>query len=171
MKKSIESHPIVPAMFIIIVATKDEEKINFASYGMWGQLSYEPPLVYISAQKKQLTAKIINKTKKFSINIPNTQLLKEIKYCGSVSGAKKDKTEQFDVFYGINNVPMVTKCPVNMNCELYKTIEMEETFVFIGQVIEAFSDEDCLLNNLPETACLDPVICTLQGKFHKIGTS
>ncbi|MDT3701187.1 MAG: flavin reductase family protein [Thermincola sp.] len=169
MKKSLSRHPLMPAMPLALVATKDEEKLNFATYGMWGQLSFEPPLLYISAQKDQLTAKIINKTKKFSVNIPNTQLLQEIKYCGSVSGAEKDKSRQFEVFYGKNNVPMITKCPVNMNCELAKTMEMGNTFVFIGRVIETFSEEDCLLHNLPEAAKVDPLILTLQGKFHRMG--
>lgn len=169
MKKSITPQPVVPAMPVTIVAAKDGEKINFATHGMYGQLSYDPPLIYISVIKEHLTAKIISKTQRFSVNIPDTSLIKEIKYCGSVSGIEKDKSKEFDVFYGKNGVPMVCRCPVNLNCEVYQTIDTKEMLIFIGKVIETFSDEDCLIDNLPSGVKVDPLICTMQGSFHRVG--
>lgn len=169
MKKKIKPKPYVPAMLLVLVATKDEEKLNFSTYGMFGQMSFDPSLIYISVQKNQFTAAMINKTKKFSVNIPNAQMLEDVKYCGSVSGAKTDKSKQFDVFYGENDVPMISKCPVNMNCELYQTIEMKNTFIFFGQVIESYADEECLLVNLPEAAKVDPLFCSLFGEFYTLG--
>lgn len=170
MKKSIVPQPIVPAMPVVIVAVKDGEKLNFAPHGMYGQLSHEPPLVYISVMKEHLTAKIILQTKRFSVNIPGTELLAKIKYCGSVSGAEKDKSQEFDVFYGRNDIPMISKCPVNLNCEVYQTIETKDMFVFIGQVIECFSDEKCLVDNGLAATKVNPLICTTQGKFYSLGS-
>lgn len=169
MKKLISSEPYEAAIPVVIVATKDGEKINFAPHGMHGQLNYDPPLLYISVIKEHQTAKIIGKTKKFSVNVASTELIEKIKYCGSVSGVEKDKSQEFDVFYGKNDVPMITKCPVNMNCEVYDTIEIKDMIIFIGQVIEAFADEECLLDNVPEATRVDPLICTIQGKFYKMG--
>lgn len=168
MKKSIKPQPVIPVMPVVIVASRDEETINFATHGMYGQLSYEPPLIYISVIKEHLTAKIINKTKKFSVNIPDEKLLKEIKVCGNVSGADMDKSREFDVFYGRNDVPMVSKCPVNLNCNVYKTIETKDMYIFIGQITELFSDEDCLSDNVPDALKINPVLCTMQG-FYRIG--
>lgn len=169
MKKQIKPQPFVGAMPVIIVSAKDEEKINFAPHGMFGQLSYDPPLMYISVVKEHMTAKIINKTRKFSINIPSTELLEKIKYCGSVSGVKKDKSQEFDVFYGEGQVPMIEKCPVNINCEVYDTIDTNDMQVFIGRVIEVFSEEECLIDGNPAISKVDPLLCTIQGKFHKLG--
>lgn len=170
MKRSIQPLPYVPAMPVVIVATKDNEKVNFAPHGMYGQLCNEPPLIYISVIKEHMTAGNINKTKKFSVNIPGTRLFKEIMYCGSVSGTETDKSQAFDVFYGRDDVPMVTKCPVNMNCEVYDTIDTKDMIIFIGRVVEVFSDEECLLDSFPATANIDPLLCTIQGKYYKIGS-
>jgi flavin reductase (DIM6/NTAB) family NADH-FMN oxidoreductase RutF len=170
MKKSINPLPYVPAMPVVIVGTKDEDKINFATHGMYGQLCYEPPIIYVSVIKEHLTAKIISKTQRFSVNIPGTKLLNDIKYCGSVSGAEKDKSQVFDVFYGKNDVPLVSKCAVNMNCEVYKTIDINDMFVFMARVIEAYSDEEYLLDGIPEAVKVDPILCTIQGKFYKMGS-
>lgn len=169
MKEQITPMPFSPAMSVTIVATKDGEKINFAAHGMYGQLSYDPPLIYISVVKEHLTAKIINKTQKFSVNIPNTALLKKMKFCGSVSGKEQDKSQIFDVFYGKNDVPMISSCPVNINCTVYKTIETNDMFVFIGQVIELYSDKECLSDNELIAIKVDPIICTIQGKLYNMG--
>lgn len=169
MKKSISPEPYLPAMPVIIVATKDGEKINFAPHGMHGQLNYDPPLLYVSVIKDHMTAKIISKTKKFSVNVPGSELLEKIKYCGSVSGVEKDKSQEFEVFYGKDDVPMISECPVNMSCEVYDTIEIKDMIVFIGQVTETFAEEKCLLEDIPEATRVDPLICTIQGKFYKLG--
>lgn len=169
MKKSITPMPFVAAMPVVLVAVKDGEKLNFAPHGMYGQLCNEPPLIYISVMKDHLTAEIISNTKKFSINIPDSELLNEIKYCGSVSGIERDKSQLFDVFYGKNDVPMISKCPVNMNCEVYQTIDTKDMFVFIGQVMELYSNEECLFDNQLIAAKVDPLICTIQGNFFKMG--
>lgn len=169
MKKPIALIPFVGAMPVVIVAVKDGEKINFAPHGMFGQLSNDPPLLYVSVLKEHLTAQIIMKTKKFSINIANADLLEKIKYCGSISGAAKDKSNEFEVFYGQSEVPFVSKCPVNMCCEVYQTIETKDMYTFIGRVIEAMADEECILENVPVVTKVDPLICTIQGTFHRMG--
>lgn len=169
MKKSILPLPFVGPMAVAIVGIKDEERINFATHGMFGKMSWDPPLIYISALKDNMTARIINKTKKFSINIANAELLEKVKYCGSVSGMKRDKSKEFDVFYGEIDVPMISRSPVNMSCKLYQTIETNDMFIFIGKVIEAFSDEEYLLEYYPDVSKIDPLICTEQGEFYRLG--
>lgn len=169
MKKSIAPQPFVGAMPVVIVATKDEEKVNFATHGMFGQLCYDPPLIYISVVKKHLTAKNISKTKRFSVNIPSAELMDKVKYCGGVSGAEEDKSQAFEVFYGSSEVPMICKCPVNMSCEVQDTIDTKDMVVFIGRVVEAFSEEACNVEDTPDITRMDPILCTIQGKFHKLG--
>ena len=169
MKKAIKVEPFVGAMPVVIVATKDGERTNFAPHGMFGQLSYDPPLLYISVLKNHLTAEIIQKTGKFSVNIASAKLLDKVKYCGSISGVDKDKSKEFEVFYGKHEVPMVSECPVNLSCEVYDRIDAKDMHIFIGRVVEAFSDKECLLEDCPLLTKIDPLICTVQGKFHRIG--
>jgi len=52
LKKQITPDPFIGAMRVAIIATKDGEKINFAPHRMFGQISYDPPLIYISVIKE-----------------------------------------------------------------------------------------------------------------------
>ncbi len=170
MKKSIELWPFAGAMPVVIVAVKDEEKLNFAPHGMYGKMSFEPPLLHISVLKNHETAKIINKINKFSVNIATTDLLEKVKHCGSISGVDKDKSNEFEVFYGQSDVPMICKSPVNMSCEVYQTIETNDMYIYIGKVVEAFSDEEYIEDNYPVVTKIDPLICTEQGEYYRMGS-
>jgi flavin reductase (DIM6/NTAB) family NADH-FMN oxidoreductase RutF len=169
MKKAVAPQPFEAAMSVVIVSTKDGEKMNFAPHGMFGIMSYEPPLLYISVIKKHMTAKIINKTGRFGVNIPNTKLLDKIKYCGSVSGIDKDKSQEFDVFYGSSDVPMISECPVNMNCEVYNTIDTKDMIIYVAKVIETFADEEFIVDSNIDAFKVDPMLCTIQGKYFGLG--
>lgn len=170
MKKQIDSAPYIGAMPVAMVAVKDGEKINFAPHGMFGQLCNDPPLIYISVLKDHLTAHIINKTQKFSVNIASTAMLEKIKYCGSISGMERDKSKEFEVFYGQSDVPMISECPVNMSCEVYNLIDTKEMYVYVGKIIEMFSNEECIIENQPVAIKVDPIICTIQGKYYRLGS-
>ncbi len=160
----------VPAMPLVLVAVKDEGKTNFAPFSMYGQLSHYPPLIYVSMAKGNLTAEIIGRTKQFSVNVPGTALLERIKLCGSISGRENDKSQAFEVFYGATeDVPMLLDCPVNLCCHLYDTLEFRDTFVYVGQVTDTFADEGCLINDRPVAVLVDPLFCTNQGEFHRLG--
>ena len=132
-------------------------------------MSYKPPLIYISVVKGHKTRDFIEKTKRFSVNIPGAQLFEKTQRCGGVSGVDVDKSKEFEVFYGMHDVPLVTQCPVNLNCEVYDTIDTKDMTVFIGRVLELFADEGCLVDGRPAAAKMDPMLCTIQGTFHRVG--
>lgn len=170
MKKPIALEPFAGAMPVTLVATKDGERLNFAPHGMFGKMSFDPPLLHISVLKNHLTAEIINKTQKFSVNLATAELLEKVIHCGRVSGVEEDKSHVFDVFYGKNEVPMISESPVNMSCQVYQTIETNDMYIFIGQVMEAFANEEYISDNYPVIKMLDPLICTEQGGFHRMGS-
>lgn len=171
MKTAITPEPYLPAMPVVIVATKDGERLNFAPHGMFGLLSYEPALVYISVVKGHKTAEIIEKTKVFSVNIPTALLLEKVKRCGSVTGTEVDKSREFEVFYGKHDVPLINECPVNLSCEVYNTIDTKGMVIYIGLVVEMFADEACLVDGRPVAEKINPLFCTIQGTFHGMGES
>ena len=169
MKKSIAPAPFVAAMPVVLVAVKDGDKINFATHGMYGQLSNDPPLIYVSVMKNHLTAQLIKNARNFSINIPSSNLLEKIKYSGKVSGIEQDKSKLYDVFYSKNDVPLISDCPININCELFDIIDTKEMYVFIGKVIELFAEEKCIVDNELIATKVAPIICTIQQKYFELG--
>lgn len=169
MKKELVPISFVPAMPVVIVATKDNDVVNFATHGMYGQLANEPPLIYISVLKHHHTAKSILNTRTFSINFPSTKQIEKIKLCGSKSGADVDKSKVFEVFYGQSETPMVKECAVNLDCKVHDILDTKEMHIFIGEVLRIYCNEECLKENEIIAKTVDPLVCTLQGEFFNLG--
>ena len=63
-------------------------------------------------------------------------------YTGLVSGKRVDKSGLFDLFYGeLNAVPMIKECPLTIECKLYQQVELPTNSFFIGEIVNAYSEE------------------------------
>lgn len=62
-----------------------------------------------------MTGDSFQEEKAFSINVPSTELVKEVDFCGIYSGKNKDKSGMFEVFYGdLETAPLIRECPINL---------------------------------------------------------
>ncbi len=85
-----------------------------------------------------------------------------VDYCGLVSGRDIDKSLLFRNFYGDLNVPMIEECPVNLECELDESIELEGTnTVFIGRIVQTYSNKDVLTNAHPDISKINPIVFSM----------
>jgi flavin reductase (DIM6/NTAB) family NADH-FMN oxidoreductase RutF len=95
--------------------------------------------------KNRYTARGIHEEGKFSINIPSNDLVVELDYHSITSGAEKDKSELFTVFYGeLRYVPMIHECPVCVELAVYDVLEMVERLLFVGEVKHVYTEEKYL---------------------------
>jgi len=107
----------------------------------------------------------------FSINVPGSNLAKATDFCGIYSGKDNDKTELFNIFYGkVETVPLIEECPLNLECKVIHTVEVGSHTVFIGEIVETHTDDDCLTNGKPDIKKIDPIIyATGTRQYHKVG--
>jgi flavin reductase (DIM6/NTAB) family NADH-FMN oxidoreductase RutF len=166
-KIQIKDFPFV-VIPVVLVATEENGKINFAPHGQYGTVEAEPPTVYISVIKEHLTAQNILKTKTFSINIPDKTVLDQLLHCGNVSGIELDKSTIFKTFYGKMNVPLIEECKINYACEVVKTIELHNCYMFLGEIRETYINNNCLENDTPNIVKIDPLLAGIGGKFWTI---
>src|SRR5437868_8237662 len=54
-------------------------------------VSYRPVLIGLSVHQANLTHDLIRKSGEFAINVPTTELLRQVRYCGAVSGREQNK--------------------------------------------------------------------------------
>lgn len=72
-------------------------------------------------------------------------------YCELFSGNKVDKSQLFETFYGkLRTAPMIRECPINLECKLLQTLEFDMNKAFIGEIVEAYAEEQYLTNNIPD---------------------
>jgi flavin reductase (DIM6/NTAB) family NADH-FMN oxidoreductase RutF len=139
------------------VGTNVGGKPNYITIALVGVLCYDA--VAVSVGHKQYSNAGIKENGTFSINQPNTEMVKELDYCGLHSGKKVDKSALFDNFYGkVETAPMIKQCPVNIECRLVQTMERAAHTVFIGEVVEVYADENCLTDEVLDVSKVDPIL-------------
>jgi len=156
----------------ILVGTTVNAKPNFLNVSYAGIVNREPAMISISLNKSHYSCIGIKKNRTFSINIPSTDMLEVTDYCGMASGETVDKSLLFHPFYGVlENAPMIEECPINIECEVIQEIELEgSNILFIGRVIESYSEEKYLTNHLPNMKKINPILLSIYDfTYYSVG--
>ncbi|MDR2203861.1 MAG: flavin reductase family protein, partial [Nitrososphaerota archaeon] len=133
---------------------------NFTTVSSIATASLDPPLISFSLNKVRFSNKYIIEKKAFSLNFPTANLINKTDYCGLVSGENVDKSQLFQTFYGtLPDVPMIKECPLNIECKLVAVVDLPKNELFIGQIINAYSEQKYLTNGKLDTTKLG--LCTL----------
>lgn len=170
-KKRLEPRPFMYPKPAILVGALVRGMPNFMTIANCGIVNYDPPMISIAAAKHHYTNRGIRNKKTFSVNIPSAKMAKATDYCGLYSGRREDKSGVFEVFYGkLKTAPMIEECPVNLECELAKTIHFEDEDLFIGEIKAIYVNNECMTQGSPDIKKVDPLIySTSDRKYYRIG--
>jgi flavin reductase (DIM6/NTAB) family NADH-FMN oxidoreductase RutF len=158
-------------MPVSLVGANVGRKPNFEAIAWFNLVDYQPNLIGVSSEKSHYTNKGIRENKTFSVNIPSAGMVAATDFCGLYSGSKVDKSKAFDVFYGeLKTAPMISECPVNVECRLNQTLELLHGEVFIGEIVGVYMEDKYLTDNKPDTRKINPLLFegTL-GSYWKVG--
>ena len=155
-----------PAM---LVGAMVNEKPTYTTVGAGGCACLEPVLC-VSLKNTHYITEGIAQTGYFSVNIPGVALVKEVDFCGIVSGRDVDKSDLFTpIFDAAGQAPMIQECPLNFLCKVCDSKEIRGFTMFFGDIVAAFADEDCVTEGQPDPIKIDPIImmalryCSLEG--------
>ena len=143
MKTSFPGNILNPLPVALVGATVDGRP-NYLVIGYISPFDFGEQ-VFFSLFKERHTAKGILEHRTFSVNVPSADLLDEIRLVGSKSGREFDKSGVFDTFYGeLKTAPMITECPLNMECEVTEIVDTELNHGIIGRVVRSYVNSDLL---------------------------
>jgi flavin reductase (DIM6/NTAB) family NADH-FMN oxidoreductase RutF len=169
MKKINISKNIFLPMPTTLVGTTVLGKANFMAVGWISRVNFRPAMIAIAIYKTHYTTIGIKKNKTFSVCVPEPDLIKETDFCGIYSGRRCDKSKLFDVFYGqTKTAPMIKACPVNIECKLYKTVNLPDNYLFIGKIIAVYSENKYLTNNRLHIKNIKPFIFTMPDNIYSL---
>jgi len=144
---------------VTLVGAIVKGKPNFLTIGFFAILSHLPPIISVSLYKNHYSVRGIKENGAFSVNIPSADMVKKTDYCGIVSGRKVDKSNLFKSFYGqLNTAPMIEECPLNFECKLFRTIEIGNNLIFLGEVVSVYTNEEILSGGVPDIRSIDPLV-------------
>ena len=153
----------------LLVGANVDDKPNFMAVGGGGVANGKPPMIGIPIQHRHHTLKGIRQNMTFSVNTPSVAQVKELDYCGIVSGRDADKAAVcgFKVFYGtLNNAPMIEQCPLNHECRVMHILNLGSHSFVIGQIEGSYIDEDCASDGKPDAEKIRPMIFNLEASIY-----
>jgi flavin reductase (DIM6/NTAB) family NADH-FMN oxidoreductase RutF len=172
MKNKIRIGPYLYPMPVVLIGVQMNNRPNFMPLAWVSIIEHKPPMISISSSQSHYTNKGIKENKCFSINTPSEDMLISTDYCGIKSGKETDKSNVFKVFYGdLETAPMITESPLTLECTLIKTIDLSKSHdIFIGEIINAYSEEKYLTNGIPDIKKMKPFLFSMNdNNYWKIG--
>ncbi len=161
-KMSIGRNIFIYPMPVVLAGTQAGDRANFMAVGWIARANLNPPMIAIGLHKSHFTCELIKKNEAFSINVPGRDLMEKTDYCGLVSGEKTDKSKVFEVFYGtLDCTPMIRDCPLCFECKLFQTVDLPSHYLFVGEIIESYTEERFLTDGKLDVKKVDPLLLTM----------
>jgi len=173
MKKTkIGAKTYLYPMPTVIVGGNVGGKPNYLTVAFCGMVQNRPAMISIASFKDHYTNAGIKETGTFSVNIPSEDMIKVTDYIGIHSGKEIDKSKLFKTFYGkLETAPMIEECPINLECKLVKTVNIEGIDeLFIGQIMETYCEARYLTDGNPDITKVKPIIFSMHdNKYYSVG--
>lgn len=164
-KASIGPQTHIP-MVVSILGTRCQERPNFMALGWQCRANHQPPMLAVGVHASHASHAGIIESRVFSVNFPSVALMELTDLAGVISGENWDKSGLFTVFTGATGAPMIEECPLCLECVLVETVSLPSNSLFIGEIKDAFADEDVLENGNPYLAKLDPLLLTMPDNVY-----
>lgn len=102
----------------------------------FSSVSLDPPLVSFCLAKSSNAKSVLEKSKKFAINIlSNSQ--KQISADFASTQDKAKVLESQNLLTGATGVPLINGCLANLDCEVFQVLDVGDHFIYIGLVVWA----------------------------------
>jgi flavin reductase (DIM6/NTAB) family NADH-FMN oxidoreductase RutF len=169
-KIKIDSNAFVYPMPMTLVGAVVDGKPNFLAAAWVTRANFKPPMIMVALGDHYTNAGI-DANEAFSVNVPDVALMEKTDYCGIVSGRKVDKSKLFDVFYGsLPGAPLIRECPICMACRLNQAVKLPFDTLYIGDIVDVYTEERFLTDGKPDVKKIDPFTLTMpDNRYWRVG--
>ena len=132
----------------IVLITTGGQRPNVMTCNRIVSCSAEPPRLAISIRPGRYSHSQIHESGEFIVNIPMPEQSALVDYIGVVTGQKEDKIAVAGLKLAPAlkmKTPLLTDCPVNIECVVEREISLDSHTMFIG-LVQAIHVEQFLLD-------------------------
>lgn len=165
---------LYPMPALLIAVKTGDNSANVLAIAWAGIMGGSPPLLGIHLGRNHFSTSHIRRERSFTANIPSTRLHAQVDYCGIISG-RKDANKVATCGLSLVpsrfvSAPLVAECPVNLECELERELEIGGGVLFVGRIVETHVDEAVLdeQGNI-STEKLDPLVFLPNHEYRGLG--
>jgi len=155
---------VVPRPIAFVSTVDGEGRLNVAPFSYFNAITNQPPLLGISINRRRGhpkdTYRNIEETKEFVINTVDEALGARMV---QTSGEWPGDVDEFRVA-GLTPVPSdlvrpprVGESPINLECRLYRVVELGQSFFVVGEILRAHVRDEVLTDGHVDIARLRPL--------------
>ena len=148
-------HTAVVPSPVALLSVAGDEKPNIITISWVANVCSKPPSVVVGIRHQRHSHNLIRKAGDFVLNIPSTNQIEEVEFCGSKSGLEYNKFTECK-FTPIPSSkiksPMIKECRINLECITTKSLNLGVHDLFIAEIVAVHMDEAIL----DEKGNLDP---------------
>jgi len=141
------STTLFPLPAVLVTSALPGQAPNIITVAWTGIMNSDPPVVYVSVRPSRHSHRLIKESGEYVINIPSADQVREVDYCGTVSGRDEDKFAAcgFTPLAGHHvKAPLIKECPVNLECRVRQVLALGSHDVFVADVLAVHVDRDAL---------------------------
>lgn len=139
-----------PVPVVLVTSRNKEGKNNVFTVGWTGTINTKPPMLYISVRPERLSYEYIKESMDFVVNLPGSNLVKAVDYCGVRSGKRYDKISEMGFTLKESDhvsAPYIEECPINIECKVTNIIPLGTHDMFIAEVLGSHINENLFDEN------------------------
>ena len=131
---------------VTLVCTKKQDgSTNLATVSWWTYLSFNPCMIGYAMAKTSFSGERVRENKNVILTIPGEKIAAAVVGCGSTTGRKTDKINQFKVEMQklpTSDIEVPLHSRVAIQCKLKEFVEVGDHYLYICDVEEVYGNEE-----------------------------
>ena len=144
-KEAKKKGALMPMPQVLVSCRGKNGEDNALAVGYCGNCSFDPPMVMVGIVPSRYSYHLIKESGCFVVNIPEKSYKETFDYLGSVSKRDCDKLKEKNVKLEngkVVNAPILSDCPVNIECTVVDSIMTGSHEMFVGKVEYVHANEE-----------------------------
>jgi flavin reductase (DIM6/NTAB) family NADH-FMN oxidoreductase RutF len=140
-----QAHRLLSAGPVCLLTSSYKGRVNVMTVGWTSSISYRPVLVAAAIFQGSLTHDLVQQSGEFVLNIPSRDLMRQVQYCGTVSGRDADKMTAMGLREdepGYVRAPLIMECIAHLECVVTDRITPGDHTMYIAEVVAAKAEAD-----------------------------
>ena len=136
-KEAAKKGALQPTPKILVSCRGSNGENNALAVAYCGNCSFDPPMVMVGIVPSRYSYHMIKETGCFVVNLPEKSYADVFQYLGTASRRDCDKLKEKNVALAeadIVNAPLLSDCPVNIECSVVDSIVTGSHEMFVGKV-------------------------------------
>ena len=140
-----QAHRLLSPGPVALVTSQRKGRASVTPIGWISAVSSRPPMVAIAVFQDHFIHELIRASSEFVLNIPSVDLIKQVAYCGTVSGRDVDKFEATGLHTAEPRYvesPLIDECIGHIECAVVNVLSPGDHSIFIGEVLAAKAESE-----------------------------